>query len=184
MAIPSSFRANRAIGAMFFSVFGGIFFAVWYFRDNIESTLVLALIILLTLCMVLFAIVTYNKNKTAFNDEKETPEKKKADKLFHIINAGQWILILIVGNLLANFGLPNLVIPAAIVIIGAHFLPLAVIFKYYPHYITGLLIITWAVVYPLLTGASNQGVFIGPGIILWLSALLGMTIKPFETGIL
>lgn len=179
MAIPSAFRASRATGAMFFSVFGGIFFTVWYFRSGAESVPLLLLIFILTIVMILFSLTTYNKNKTALEGKKETPGKKKADKLFHIINFGQWILILITGNVLANMGKLDLVIPAAILIIGLHFLPLAVIFKYYPHYVTGALMIMWAVFYPGLIGAANSAGLIAPGAILWASALFGLIVKPF-----
>jgi hypothetical protein len=182
MSNSSLFRANRAVGAMFFSTFGGIFFAVWYFKSGIDSILVLISIALLTAGILLFAYSTYYKNKDAITKVAETPEKKKADKLFHIINFGQWILILILGNVLVNIGKPDLVIPAAILIIGAHFLPLAKLFKYAPHYITGILLIVWAVVYPFLIGGGNPAGCTVPGLVLWSSALFGLFVKPFGQG--
>ncbi|HVN47855.1 MAG TPA: hypothetical protein VMU30_03425 [Bacteroidota bacterium] len=183
MQSPSLYRAKRSIGALFFSVFGGIFFLVGAVRGYGVSPILLGIILVCTAGIVAFAYGTYSVHKSALAQESETPEKKRADTLFHIINAGQWVVILIGGNVLANIGLSSWILPMATAIIGLHFLPLAKLFRYPPHYITGCLLLLWAISYPLilpLGGENSFGCF-GAGFILWASALYGLLSKPHES---
>lgn len=175
----SVFLAKRATGAMFFSVFGGVFFIVGLLRGYGYYPIPLIIIIALTLSIFGAAIFRYNQNKYALADGADSPEEKKGDKLFHIINAGQWVVILIGGNILANIGLSSWIIPMAICIIGLHFLPLAKLFKYPPHYVTGALLFVWGICYPVLLSRGGEnpfGCFVS-GSILWASAVYGLSIK-------
>jgi hypothetical protein len=182
MSVDSIFKAKRATGAMFFSVFGGVFFIVGLLRGYGYYPIPLIIIIALTLSIFGAAIFRYNQNKYALADGADSPEERKSDKLFHIINAGQWVVILIGGNILANIGLSSWIIPMAICIIGIHFLPLAKLFHYAPHYITGSILILWAVIYPLAipAGGNNPfGCFI-PGAVLWTSAIYALSTLPYK----
>ena len=110
----------------------------------------------------------------------DSPAKKKVSRLFSIINAGQWVVILIVGNVLANVGLSAWVIPAAMFIIGLHFLPLARLYSNPRHYVTGGALMLLAVAYPVLVpgGPSNPIGCLGAGLVLWASALWALTANP------
>lgn len=124
--------------------------------------------------------VTYNKNKGALADDS-SPSKQKAEKVFHLTNAAQWVLILVVGNILNNLGHGDWVLAAAIIIVGLHFLPLAYVFRYPVHYFTGLALVAWGGDYPLVVsqGAGNPVGCLGTGLLLWASAIVGLTIRPF-----
>jgi hypothetical protein len=112
--------------------------------------------------------------------EAPSHAKQKADRVFNIVNVTQWIIILVVGNILANIGLSHWVIPAAIFIIGIHFLPLAYVFTNRYHFITGSGLIVLSIIYPFLapSGASDPVGCLGAGIILWISALWAITVIP------
>lgn len=170
---------GRAIGAMFFSVFGGAWIALGAYRARMATKPVLSLIIFITLAILVFAYLRYRRFQPAMAADAETPEKKKRDRWFHLINAGQWIVILIVGNILANIGHGDWVIPAAIFVVGLHFLPLARLFANPWHYFTGAALLAVAVFYPLVTpeGAKSAIGCLGAGSILWLSALWAVLVN-------
>ena len=78
-----------------------------------------------------------------------------------------------VGNVLANIGLSGRVLPAAMFLIGLHFLPPARLFSNRANYAAGGALIAPAIAYPLLAPAGPQspsGCF-GAGIILRASAV-------------
>jgi magnesium-transporting ATPase (P-type) len=177
----ASSRANRAIGAMFYGAFGGAWLGLWSYRSTGEWQLhLLALIVIATAGILFLAYSRYRKNAPALQGQTETPEKQKADRMFHIINVGQWVLILIVGNVLSNIGLGEWVLAAAIFIVGLHFLPLASLFHNPPHYVTGVALMLVAVIYPFVapSGAASPAGCLCAGLILWASALWAVTATP------
>jgi hypothetical protein len=180
MAPPSAFRASRAIGAMFFSLLGGAWVALWSVRAFGVRPLLLAIIAACSLAIFYGAIRLYQANQSTQLQDAESPEKKRRDQIFHLVNAGQWVLILIVGNVLVNLGRSQWVIMAAILIIGLHFLPLAWLFAYVPHYVTGTALVLWAIGFPVLSKAGPGAPIgcLGAGVILWTSALYALNAKP------
>ena len=170
-------QANRAIGAMFFSVFGGAWLALGARAVFVPPFAAYALVGIGTLALLWFVLRIYKRHALALKAAPETPETRRRSRGFHIVNAGQWILLLVVANVLANMGLNAWVIPAAIFIVGAHFIPLARIFDYPPHYITGTIMMLLAALYPLLmpTGPNSSVGCFGAGIILWCSAAWAVT---------
>ena len=174
-------RARRAIGALFFSFFGGAWITYWAYRIFSNRFFPIALVITLTLILVSYAYRKYRLFKEALAAETPSPAKQKADRVFNLVNVTQWIVILAVGNILANTGLSQWVIPAAICIIGIHFLPLAYVFANRYHFITGSGLIVLSVVYPFIApqGASDPVGCLCAGIILWISALWAVAVTPF-----
>jgi hypothetical protein len=179
MPVASPFRANRAIGAMIFSVMGTIWITLWSIRSFGVQPLGLTVTTSGGLVIFLRALRVFQQHKRARVVQAETPEKRHADRIFNLVNAGQWIVILIVGNVLNNLGRGEWVIMAAMFIIGLHFLPLAKVFTYPPHTITGAALMLWAVGFPMLTsrGPAHPLGCLGAGLILWLSALYGLSVN-------
>ena len=173
MANPSAALASRAIGATFFTIFGGIWLALWSERAFGRQLLVLALIAVGALGIFALAFRQFQANRSAHAAEAESPERKKADRIFNIVNVTQWVAILVVGNVLANLGLGHWVLAAAMLIIGLHFFPLARAFGGPPLNYTGAALVLCAIAYPLLApgGAANPVGCLCAGVILWLSAL-------------
>jgi hypothetical protein len=175
-----SLRARRAIGAMFFSFFGGAWIMYWAYQTFNNRLVPFALIIVATLILFSFSYRKYRLFQIALAAEPPSQAKQKADRVFNIVNVTQWIIILVVGNILANIGLSHWVIPAAIFIIGIHFLPLAYVFSNRYHFVTGSGLIMLAIIYPFLSrgGASDPVGCLGAGIILWISSLWAITVTP------
>jgi hypothetical protein len=167
--------ASRAIGALFFSVFGAILLEVWD-RRAAAGQGAFVLIALVGLTLAGRAWLRYRRHAPALALEADSPERKRAASVFHYVNAGQWVLILVIGNVLANLGLGAWVVPMAIAIIGLHFLPLAHVFRYPPHYLTAAALVVFAILYPRWAsgGPADPVGFLGIGLILWMSALWGL----------
>ena len=127
---------------------------------------------LVALILSAIAYRIYRANAFALHAEAATPSSRRRSRLFNWINAAQWAVILIAGNVLANMGLADWIIPTAIFVIGVHFLPLARLFANPPHYVTGSALVVLAVVYPLTApmGAADPLGCLGAGLILWASA--------------
>ena len=101
-------------------------------------------------------------------------------RVFNLVNAGQWVAVFAVAGILSMSHLENLFLPAVILIVGAHFIPLARLFNYPPHYITGAAMMLLAVSFPLVAseGPTSGIGALGAGLILWLSA--AWAISPFS----
>lgn len=168
--------AQRAIGAMFYAPFGAAWFALGSWNAGAMRWPGIALAVAIGGFLLWKAIATHGAHKGALATQAETPETKRRDKWFHIINAGQWVVILIVGNVLANLGHGDWVIPAAIFVVGLHFLPLAGLFRNPPHWVTGGALMAIAVGAPLALGAATPAAPAGAGVVLWVSALRALSL--------
>lgn len=170
-AHASAVAAGRAFGAMLFTVFGTVLLEVWDRRAGVGMPAFIG-IALLGIALLAMAFGIYRSHAPALKQESQTPERKRADRVFHSVNAGQWVLILVLGNVMANTGLGDWVIPMAIFVIGLHFVPLAYVFRNTPHYITGAALMGFALLYPRLAagGPTDPVGFLGIGMVLWASA--------------
>lgn len=175
--IANALRADRALGAMFLSAFGGAWLALWAHRGFADRPAVLGPVIALTCSLFAFAWYRYHRFRDGTVAITDSPQKKRSDRLFHFVNAGQWIAILVVGNVLANIGRSEWVIPAAMFIIGLHFLPLGKLFAYPAHYVTGAALMLLALAYPEFAAAGPADPIgcLGAGAILSTSAVWAVT---------
>lgn len=175
--VAIAWKASRAIGAMFLCVFGGVWLALWAHDAFAPPLVAYALIGAATTVFFWLVLRIYKLHAPALRAEPESREKRRRSRGFHIVNIGQWMLFVVVANVLANVGLTAWIVPAAIFIIGAHFLPLARLFSYPPHYVTGTAMMLLAAVYPLLApaGARSPIGCLGAGMILWSSAAWAIT---------
>lgn len=164
-------RALRATGAMFFAVFGGIWLESWAI-ESAQSIAAKVLIASLAVILTIAAYAIYKRHAAELASRPDTPERRKAKRVFHVVNATQWILVLIGANVLSRNGLNAWIVPMIILIVGLHFLPLAFIFSNRPHYVTGAALMVLAVGYPLMspTGPTDPIGLLGTGLILWGSA--------------
>jgi hypothetical protein len=169
---------SRAIGAMFFALFGAAWLALWNYRSGTGGLVFYLIIAALGMALFLVAHARYRRldAAVAVAGEVETPEQRRRQRWFHIVNVGQWVLILVVANVLVNIGLAGWVLPAAVFVIGLHFLPLAKVFDYRTHYITGAALMLLALIVPRLApgGPADPMICLGAGLVLWLAALWGL----------
>ena len=172
-AFSNTQRANRAIGAMFFIPFGAAWLGLGASELVSSPVTVYALIGVFAIIFFLVALrVRRRALERAGPPAPQTADDKRKDRWFHIINAGQWVVILVTGNVLANIGLRDWILPMVMFVIGLHFLPLARLFGAASHYLTGFALIAVACIYPfIVAGGPTSGW--GPvlaGLILWDSA--------------
>jgi hypothetical protein len=164
-------RARRATGAMFFAVFGGVWLEGWAIFN--ARPLAFDIVIgLLALAFTWMAYATYRRYAADLAAQPKTLQGKRIGRIFHMINAGQWVLIFILGNLMSHNGLGMWVIPMTIFVVGLHFLPLAHLFSNRPHYVTGVAMMVLAIIYPFVAqgGPADAVGALGAGLILWASA--------------
>jgi hypothetical protein len=173
-------RANSAIGAMFVGTFGGAWIGAWSYLSMPGNLLALAAVAACTAALLACAIGRFRRYRSALEGERDSPEKKRTDRLFHIINTGQWVLMIIGGNVLANIGLSAWIVPCIMLIVGLHFLPLAYIFSRRPQYVLGVLLSAFALSYPFLlpAGPTDPRGCLGAGLILWSYAVFALTVTP------
>ena len=98
--------------------------------------------------------------------------QKKINRRFGLVNFVQWGLIFAAVSGLSHLGLSDWIMPTIILIVGIHFFPLARLFENRAHYITGAVIVAWAIVYPIVfsPGKGDPIGAWGMGAILWASA--------------
>jgi hypothetical protein len=181
--IANAVRADRALGAMFYSAFGGAWLALWAHRGFADSLAVLGPVIAITGGLLAFAWYRYRRFRDGAVAIAGSPQKKRADRLFHFVNAGQWIAILVAGNVLAKLGRSDWVISAAMFIIGLHFLPLGKLFANPAHYVTGAALMLLALAYPQFAAAGPADPIgcLGAGAILLTSGLWAVTANRVQT---
>ncbi|MGK5044396.1 hypothetical protein ACQ4WP_00670 [Janthinobacterium sp. GB4P2] len=172
MPRTSTTLASSAIGAMFFSLFGGVWVAAWCEQTFGAQPLALLPIAGLTVLLFMLAWSQFRRHRAAHAAAEQSPQAKRVGRLFNIVNAGQWIAIFIVGNVLKNVGLQAWFIPAVILIVGLHFFPLAWLFKARRHLAIGVALCVWAIGYPLTVrhGPIHPVGCLGAGLILWVAA--------------
>ena len=169
----SAARGGRAIGAMFLSGFGTVWMVWWCLERVGVAVPLLLLIVLVGGLLLTLAIRQYRANRAALAAEAGTPESKRMQRAFNLVNNGQWIAITVAALVLANTGHAAWIRVAIIFVVGAHFLPLAAVYRYRWHYLTGAVLMLVAAVYPLATpqGPLNPIGLLLTGLTLWASTL-------------
>jgi len=169
----SAALAGSAIGAMFYSLFGGAWVAGWCVQRYGAQPLRLLPIAAIAAFLFMLAWRQFRRHRAAHAAQTGTREDQRNSRWFNLINAGQWISIFIAGNVLKHFGLQAWFIPVIVLIVGLHFFPLAWLFKARRHVAIGMALTVWAVGYPLSLplGPLDPIGCLGAGLILWTAAL-------------
>jgi hypothetical protein len=101
---------------------------------------------------------------------EESPEKKQMMRHFAVVNVVEWVAIIGTVNVLNNFHLQGWAVSAIVLIVGAHFIPLALIFQAPQHRATGVALMLCAAMALVLPGSVRDVVeCIAAGVILWAS---------------
>ena len=169
--------AGRSIGSMFFAVFGGLWLGLWANDQYPRSALAILIVVSLTAALFIAAHRVYRHNFNALKAQTQTPETRRESRYFNIVNGAQWIIIFVVAFVLGQIGLEAWILPSIIFIVGSHFLPLAHLFGYLPHYVTGTALILLAITYPFVAhdGPASAVGALATGLILWLSAIAAIS---------
>lgn len=173
MSYEEVFCLERAKGSSIGATMVGFFGAAWLLLGMVSAGVswqvgLAAVLPVFLLITFLGGLVRRRLPKIA---EVETPEKKRMMRVFVMINVVQWVGIFAVASLLANLHLNAWIIPAIVLIIGAHFIPLARIFQAPQHVKTGLAMMLCAAAAVVLPVSVRDTVeCVAAGTILWISA--------------
>ena len=167
------FCSERAKGASIGATIVGGFGAAWLAMGMTSAGAPVA--IALSVVLPVFALIACLGSTVRHRLPKfagpETPEKKQKMRAFHMVNIAQWVAIFGTVNLLRNLHLNAWVIPSIVMIVGAHFLPLARIFQAPQHRTTGIAMMVLAGLAIVLPVSLRDTVeCLSAGLILWVSA--------------
>ena len=163
-------RARGAsIGATIVGGFGAVWLAMGMSAAGMPERVAIAMVVaIFVLIACLASAVRRRLPKIA---GPESPEKKQMMRAFVVVNVVQWVAIVGTVNLLRNLQLEGWIVPAIVLIVGAHFLPLARIFGARQHVVTGTALMLCAAVAIVLPASVRDAVeCVTAGLILWTSA--------------
>ncbi len=146
---------GAAIGTLIFSFFGTIWIVASFLLSHPRNLLWLAPAVTIVPLLAIPARDIMRRTKAAAT-VLSTPQSKRRERQFRIVNIAQWVaivLVIVAANVLQR---PNIIVPGVILVVGFHFLPLARTFGYWPHYVTGIAMVVWGLVYPHLFGLGTQ----------------------------
>ncbi|MFM0591702.1 hypothetical protein PQR14_02880 [Paraburkholderia bryophila] len=178
----SEVRASRAIGAIFFTVFGAAWLVLWCLQVYGAALGVLLIIVAAGVGLLLLSSAQFRRNRSAYRANQGTPRRLRQSRAFNIINAAQWAIIIVGASVLTKLNQSIWIMPFVIFTIGAHFIPVGVVFKSKARYVIGIALMLVALVYPHLTDAgpaSSSGPFCA-GLILWAGAIASLI--PYRYG--
>ncbi len=166
-------RGSRAGGAAFFAAFGGLWLLVGYHLGHWHSGVPIILLGAGTGLLVLASIRTLRTCRSAMAALRKTSAYVRTRRQFRTINFAQAVAIFTAVYFLDRFHRGTWVVPAVLLIVGLHMLPLARTFRYRAHFLTGAALVVTALLYPWVTPSGPESPWgaIVAGAILWLSAL-------------
>lgn len=166
--------SGRAIGALFFAGFGAIWvgLALYALQRLTASTVAGLLLVLAGLVLAALSLASAAKRFP------RVPDDPAVGRAFAWINAIQWTAVCLIAFAFAKLKIDAYVMCAITAIVGLHMFPLARLFHYPLHYVSGAVLVAWAAASALLIPADRlQGVSaLGTGIILWLSAAVTLAL--------
>lgn len=174
-ALTAEKLRSRATGALFFIVFGSAWLLLWLLASQ-RLTAATATVVGVGLLAGLAATGWVLRQVRLLPAPAPTPDAagrlRRVRRGFGLVNAGQWAVIILAGWLLPRLGLTLYFTPFMVLVVGLHFFPLARLFGYRGHYLTGAALIAWAVGCVLLrpSGEWQATAALGAGLVLWLSA--------------
>lgn len=163
---------GRAIGSLFFAGFGSLWlFLALYVREQLNVTTISPVVAGLLL-LVVAALYLRGQAKRW----PRVPDDPSVQRTFNRVNAIQWVAAFIAIYTLKRLHLDAYSVSAIAVIVGLHLFPLARTFRNPLHYVTGALLVAWAIGTAALVPIDRlQGATaLGTGVILWLAAAVAL----------
>lgn len=159
---------GRAVGAMFFTGFGALWLLLaLYARQQFDAASIAAVALI---AIALAAAALYLR--TQARRFPQMPEDPAVGRVFGRVNAVQWIAIAVVAFAFPKLHWDAYLMSAITLIVGVHLFPLARLFHYPLHYVTGGVLVAWAALSAAIApaGALQSTTALGTGTVLWLSA--------------
>jgi Ca2+/Na+ antiporter len=168
--------ASRAIGrswgALFFSFFGGCWFALAALAFHRANPVSLGLIGVCAAMLVATSLRMQSSAKKLPDSAIKSPRENRDDRYFGVLNAVQWVLVFLIFTLFPKLGLTDMIFPAILLIVGLHFFFMPASYRHTSTLVLGSVLVLWAILCTVLfTGDTRIGfVGLGAGVVLWSSA--------------
>jgi hypothetical protein len=172
-----SFRMERVRGASIGATIMGGFGAAWLAMGMAGAgmSVAVALAIVVPVFVLIAGLGAAARRRLPKPAREETPEKKQRMRTFAAVNVVEWLAIFGTVNLLRYVHLDVWIVPAIVLIVGAHFLPLAHIFQAPQHRTTGVALMLCAAMALVLPGSVRDVLeCVAAGLILWASAAVAL----------
>lgn len=162
--------SGRAMGVLFSAGFGALWLLLGLYARLDLGLGKVSFVVVGTLSLVAAAMKLLREAKRW----PLVPNDPAMGRAFMRINAIQWIAIGAIAFTFAKLHIDVYVMNAITAIVGLHMFPLARLFRYPVHHLTGALLVAWATVSISFVPAEQlQGIAsLGTGAILWLSAVI------------
>jgi hypothetical protein len=167
------FRSERAKGASIGATIMGGFGAAWLAMGmtSAGAPVEIALAVVLPVFALVACLGSTVRHRLPKFAGPESPEKKQMMRFFAVVNIVQWFAIFGTVTLLRHLHMDGWIVPAIVLIVGAHFLPLARIFHAPQHRPTGIAMMVVAALAIVLPVSMRDTVeCLSAGLILWISA--------------
>ena len=173
MTQAEMFRMERAKGASIGAAIVGGFGAAWlaFGMASLGVPVRVALAVVAPVFLLIVCLGSVARRRAPKLPQVDSPEKKQMMRAFAVVNVVEWVAIFGVVNLLRNLHLEGWIVSSIVLIVGAHFLPLARIFQVPQHMKTGWAMMLLAAAALALPASLRDTVeCLGAGLILWASA--------------
>jgi hypothetical protein len=139
--------SGRATGVLFFVGFGSLWMYNGISAMHQTTPISLAAIATIFAALALPAVKLMQSASRAASERGVSQTSSSKTKIaFLRVNAVQWAAIFAAGALFNFLHKPEFLTPAITFIVGAHLIPLARLFSYRAHFVTGALLMLWATV--------------------------------------
>jgi hypothetical protein len=175
--------SGRATGVLFFAGFG----SVWLYNGlsamhRLNPISIAAIVVIFAALFVPAALLLRSVSKAAHEaGSLDSPEVKRT---FFRVNMMQWAAIIAAIVLFNTIHKQEFLATVITFIVGVHLIPLARLFQYSAHYVTGALLMAWATIVaivfpgemmPTLGALGTAGILLGSAA--YTLALAGSAVK-------
>jgi hypothetical protein len=157
-----------AIGAMVLAFFAAVWWGLGIWASGRSS----AMLYLVPLCISTYVVVSALRQQRDATDS--TTERARRGRLIGIASGAEGLFIFLAANVLVNLDRRDLIAPAAAIIVGLHFLPLARWLPARLYYCTSALLVALGIA-GIEVPAAGQRILVvclGAACILWLTSIL------------
>lgn len=168
---------GRCIGVFFFAFFGAAWLSYALVALHLWSAWTAALLGGGVLALLLPAVFAMRQLAPLAKRARTTGQQRNLGRVFALVNVLQWAAIIAVAKLLPQFHHPELVIPAIVLIVGLHLFPLAYLFRHRTDYVTGSVLVAWAVLCATVFPEPARDILAcaGTGLTLWVVAAYSLS---------
>jgi hypothetical protein len=137
---------GRATGVLFLSGFGVLWLLLGFAAREWLSPLTVAAVLVGLGALVAGAVALRRRAAVLPPSTLGPEERRRIGRTFGLVNAVQWAAIIAVAVVLGRLHLDAYIPAAVTVVVGVHFFPLARLFRFPQHHVTGAALVAWGVV--------------------------------------